>query len=92
MTVYIDPLCWHGWQLYGRPVKNCHLFADGPLEELHQFAQGIGLKRAWFQDGSIPHYDLVASMRAKAVASGAVEVDRDHAVALRIKIRARKNL
>jgi len=61
----------------------CHLFIDNPaeLEQLHQLAARIGLKRAWFQDhGSMPHYDLVPSKRAAAVRAGAVEVDRRHVV------------
>ena len=53
----------------------CHLSTDGDVEELHEFAQGIGLKREWFQDHPrVPHYDLRPSMRRKAVAAGAVFV------------------
>lgn len=56
--------------------KWCHMMTDGPIEELHQFAVMIGLKRSWFQSQpSHPHYDLTLSFRAKAVQSGAIEVD-----------------
>lgn len=82
MTVYVDPLMEHGWRLYGRQTSNCHLFTDGPLEELHSFAAQIGMKREWFQPRSTPHYDLTPSRRKVAVALGAVEVDRRQAVAI----------
>lgn len=36
-----------------------HLVTDGPMEELHVFAEKIGLKRTWFQAKKrFPHYDL----------------------------------
>lgn len=52
----------------------CHLFCDRPesLEELHKLAQQIGLRRSWFQSNSVlPHYDLTASKRSKAIKAGA---------------------
>lgn len=82
MTVYVDDL----WPWPG-PVapaarrhaqsKWCHLMVgtDDRLGELHEFAEGIGLKREWFQNRrGYPHYDLVASMRKRAVSAGAVEL------------------
>lgn len=57
--------------------KWCHLMTDGPAEELHAFAQSIGLKRSWAQHEDRPdhlHYDVTEKVRAKAVAAGAVEV------------------
>lgn len=51
-----------------------HLFCDKPenLEELHRFAQRIGLQRSWFQSNSaIYHYDLTASKQKKAIKAGA---------------------
>jgi len=36
-----------------------HLAVDGLQEELHRFAQSVGLKREWFQDQpDHPHYDI----------------------------------
>lgn len=83
-VIYVDPLMSHGWSMYGRPIKNCHMFsASIDLTELHAFAKRIGLKRSWFQgQASVPHYDLTPSRRLKAVAAGAIEVDRRAAVAL----------
>lgn len=53
----------------------CHLTADDP-EELHAFAERIGLRRSWFQAKPKGrwHYDVVESRRAAAVRLGAQEV------------------
>lgn len=66
---------------------SCHLTVtpDGadPIEELHQFAASIGLKRAWFQNhAALPHYDLTEWKRMFAVRQGAVEISREHLVGL----------
>lgn len=59
-----------------------HLFAD-TQEELHAFAQGIGLRRDWFQPGrpslsgkpsDLWHYDVVESKRQQAIEAGATAV------------------
>lgn len=78
MTVYVDALSNWGWVMYGREVKSCHMFTDAvDLEEMHQFAVRIGLRRAWFQPHRLaPHYDLTESLRLAAVQFGAVEVGR----------------
>lgn len=80
MTVYVDVLMNHGWKLRGHPTKNCHMFTDGDIEELHEMAEAIGMKRSWFQDKRIKHYDLHTRRRQKAVELGAVEVSRREAV------------
>ena len=82
MTVYVDALNDWGWRL----GPSCHLLADTD-EELHEFAARIGMKRAWFQPKSTPHYDLTASRREKAVKLGAREVTRGE---LRALIRAKR--
>jgi hypothetical protein len=86
LAVYVDPL-WErtpkkGW----RWNKSCHLFADS-LEELHAFAETIGMKREWFQDTKLPHYDLTEARRHKAVKEGAIEVDLTW---LKQRLRTRK--
>lgn len=70
MSVYVDPLTDYGWRL----GPSCHLFADS-LKELHAAAYDIGLKPSWFQvsKAGIPHYDLTASRRKRAVRQGAIE-------------------
>lgn len=58
-----------------------HLISDASLEELHNFAQKLGLKREWFQEDSgknnhdtrFKHYDLTTTrMRFKAESLGAI--------------------
>lgn len=51
----------------------CHMVAD-TLEELHDMAEMLGLKRSWFQNKRMPHYDISKSVRARAVGLGAVEI------------------
>ncbi len=51
-----------------------HLVAD-TVDELHAFAEELGLKRVWFQStGTIPHYDLTVYKRREAVRQGAKEI------------------
>jgi hypothetical protein len=72
--VYIDELLIRGAWRYG---ASCHLLpethAEHHLEELHQFAAAVGMKREWFQPGRWPHYDLTKSRRIMAVRHGAVQ-------------------
>lgn len=71
--VYVDQLMSHGWKMWGRMIKSCHLFADD-IHELHSFAAKIGLKRGYFHHKSVPHYDLTANKRAIALNAGAKEL------------------
>lgn len=84
MTIYVDQLEHWGWKLRGRIVQSCHMFTDSlDLEELHVFAERIGMKRAWFQESRVaPHYDLTQSRRALAVSLGAIELGRREACAV----------
>lgn len=83
MPVYVDTLVDYGWRL----GKSCHLIAD-TLPELHTLAQGIGLKRAWFQPKSFPHYDLTESRRVLAIKQGAIELPRAQFVAKMRELRS----
>jgi hypothetical protein len=85
MTVYVDELLDHGWNLRNRPTKNCHLFTDSiDLTELHSLAEKIGMKRSWFQvsNSGDPHYDLTPARRASAIQNGAVAVENEVAVGI----------
>ncbi len=69
MTVYVDDPIWP----YGR-MKMCHMAADS-IEELHEMADKIGIRRRWFQNQpAFPHYDICKSKRQLAIEKGAVEV------------------
>lgn len=58
-----------------------HLIATCGTEELHQFAEKIGLKREWFQDHRHPHYDLLSQrIKARALREGARLVDKKRLV------------
>jgi hypothetical protein len=56
-----------------RRMKMSHMFADS-VEELHDFAAKLGLKREWFQDKSAPHYDVSLTVRKRAIELGAVAI------------------
>ncbi len=60
-----------------------HLISDTSLEELHAFAEKIGLKREWLhQTPGRPHYDLVTEdIRQRARDAGAKFVGRRELVA-----------
>lgn len=66
MAILIDPPLWpaHGglWS---------HLVSDSSYEELHEFAARMPLPRRGFD---LDHYDVPASLHARAVALGAVPV------------------
>ena len=55
-----------------------HLVADS-IDELHIFADKIGLKRSWFQNHpKHPHYDVFGIMYTRARKAGAkLVLDRD---------------
>jgi hypothetical protein len=76
MAIYVDHLrdyrALMGW---GVPGLWCHMISDDGQDSLHAFARELGLPRHRFQDHPRhPHYDLMPSSRAQAVALGAVEV------------------
>lgn len=81
MAVYVDDMRLPA-RVGSHQARWSHLFTDGPPEELHTFAAGIGLRRAWFQHKPPPapggvdlsHYDVTDTKRALALAHGAVSV------------------
>lgn len=51
-----------------------HLISDQSLDELHTFADSMGLRRCWFQGGKRrhPHYDLTSKPKLEmAIVYGA---------------------
>lgn len=76
MSVYVDtPMPTGNPKFKG---KWAHLTADDQAE-LHEFAEKLGLKRSWYQipEVSMPHYDISAGKYRRAIALGAVHIDRD---------------
>ena len=68
MAVYVDNYKGH---FCGMVMS--HMTAD-TLEELHDMAKKIGLKRSWFQNHKkYPHYDVSQSKRKEAIEMGAIE-------------------
>lgn len=69
------------WKWPYRNMIMFHMATDGDLEELHQMADKIGIKRKWFQnknEGTIyhdPHYDICKSKKELAIKHGAIEID-----------------
>jgi hypothetical protein len=71
VAVYVDPAVF---KKPGGRKCYCHLAADS-VDELHTFAESIGLKRHFFHAGAKHvHYDLAVEKRPAAIAAGAVEV------------------
>lgn len=88
MVVGVNRISTQARRHFGNGKQSCHLSTDGPLEELHAFALGIGLRRAWFQEHPLmPHYDLVPARREAALAAGAVFVPIREQVIARRKAR-----
>ncbi|MFI7482797.1 DUF4031 domain-containing protein [Kocuria sp. M1R5S2] len=67
MPVYIDPPLWpaHGTHF-------SHLVSDTSYDELHAFAERLGVPRRAFDED---HYDVREALYGDAVAAGAVPVD-----------------
>lgn len=81
MPVYVDALVPCARSSRWPFTRSAHLVAD-TLDELHAFASRLGLRRAWFQPKSSPHYDLTANKHALALRLGAKPIDRRELVAL----------
>ncbi|MEJ6512096.1 MAG: DUF4031 domain-containing protein [Actinomycetota bacterium] len=66
MTVLVDAAVW---RFEGR--KWAHLVSDTSFEELHAFAEGLGIPRRAFQGD---HYDVPTEYRERAIDLGAQPV------------------
>lgn len=77
--IYVDEI--RDWSVYGKTMKSCHMATDGDLEELHDFAAKLGLRRNWLHYSSIhPHYDLSKRYRERAIELGAIPVTSEELV------------
>jgi hypothetical protein len=66
MAILVDPAIWR-WR--GR--RWAHLVSDASYDELHAFADALGLRRAWFQGD---HHDVPTEVREEAIRRGAQPV------------------
>lgn len=85
--IFVDDLVRYGAPWSGG--VSCHLISDESELELRAFAQGMGLPMHWFQNRSLPHFDLSPSWRARALKIGATPVDRRGFVEAVRRFRAR---
>ncbi len=67
VTILIDEARWW-WK--GR--RWCHLVSDASYDELHEFAERVGVPRRGFQGD---HYDIPEEYRPELIAAGAVQVE-----------------
>lgn len=86
MSVYVDELRPTRPSAKWRFTMAAHMLADS-VDELHAFAESIGLRREWYQPTSTPHYDLTATRHKLALAKGAKRVNRTELVAIVRRLR-----
>ena len=67
VSILIDEARW--WH---RGEKWCHLVSDVSYDELHEFADVVGIPRSGFHGD---HYDIPASYRAQMISAGATAVE-----------------
>jgi hypothetical protein len=66
VAILVDEATWPF-----RGDRWAHLVSDVSYDELHEFAQGLGLRRLSFQGD---HYDVPAAVRSDAIERGALAV------------------
>ncbi|HEU0185119.1 MAG TPA: DUF4031 domain-containing protein [Blastocatellia bacterium] len=69
-----------------------HLVSDTSLEELHLFAESLGLQREWFQEKSIPHYDLTGKVYELALEQGATLVSSREIVLRAVRMNGKPKI
>jgi len=80
MTIFVDILTNYPKNAINPKARRygvswCHMWCDGDEEKLHDMADKIGLKRAYFQKHRVvSHYDLIPSKRRRAIEFGAIEM------------------
>ena len=89
VALYVDDAIWR-WQ----GLQWAHLLADG-VDELHRFAADLGINRLSYQGPprtSVPHYDLTAYERRRAIARGAIACSRHEIVVVLRRARSEHRL
>lgn len=85
VALYVDDAIWR-WQ----GLQWAHLLADDN-DELHRFASALGINPLSYQGPprtSVPHYDLTAYERRRALTRGAIACSRDEIVAVLRRARS----
>lgn len=67
MAILVDDARW-----WFRGERWAHLVSDHSLDELHRFAEEVGIPRIGFQGD---HYDVPERMRDDCIAAGAIPSD-----------------
>lgn len=82
MTVYVDDMLRPAKVAGARRANWSHLFADTP-RELREFAQRLGLRLEWVQHAGThrEHFDVTATVRARALDLGAEPITYPRGVA-----------
>ena len=89
VALYVDDAIWR-WQ----GLQWAHLLADS-IDELHRFAADLGINRLSYQGPprtSVPHYDLTAYERRRAIARGAIACSRHEIVVVLRRARSEHRL
>ena len=89
VALYVDDAIWR-WQ----GLQWAHLLADG-IDELHRFAADLGINRLSYQGPprtSVPHYDLTAYERRRAIARGAIACSHHEIVVVLRRARSEHRL
>jgi hypothetical protein len=88
MSVYVDEIRDYGDLVRGYArrygTRWSHMIADSE-DELHAFANKIGVLRRWAQFPGTPrsHYDIIPTKRALALRMGAIEITSRQLVNIR---------
>ena len=90
--ILVDSLRWY--EARGRPDRRgrerwAHLVSDESLEEMHEFAERLGLRRSWSQGD---HYDVRPRQHARALADGAVLVTTRELAMRRVRAPRRRKV
>jgi hypothetical protein len=78
LTIFVDDMYLYEMGQFKRGNHLCkmsHMIGDTD-EELHTFAERLGLQKAWFQlPGTYKrHYDVTMTVRTEAIALGAIPI------------------
>jgi hypothetical protein len=85
-VIYIDGLK-HRKAIWGMDDA-AHMISDTSLEELKAFAEQLRMPKYWLQPFPVPHFELSAMWRRRALRAGAIDCageDRQEQYVLAIK-------